>query len=164
MTSLEVESLITNILLEETIEISCDSLYKKQELLSNINKNKFEKLLEAAFWNNYFLFDSIVYQQVDGLAIGSSLSSSLANTFLAHYKQILLHYYFKNVVKKRSSPTTLADNFIKILLNTQFLQKILELTASKKKLFTVLAYLGLSSLCLITHLQTSIYSIYSNIL
>lgn len=97
MTSLEVESLITSIVLEETIKISCCSLYKNQELLSNININKFEKLLEAALWNNYFLFDSIVYQQVDGLAIGSSLSSSLANTFLAHYKQILLHDYFKNV-------------------------------------------------------------------
>ena len=66
MTSLEVESLITNILLEETIEISCDSLYKKQELLSNINKNKFEKLLEAALWNNYFCLIALFINKLMG--------------------------------------------------------------------------------------------------
>ena len=36
MDSLDVESLFTNILLEETIKICCDSLYKNQELLCNI--------------------------------------------------------------------------------------------------------------------------------
>ena len=66
MASLDVESLFTNIALEEIIRICCDSRYKNQELLSNINKNQFEKRLKAALCNNYFLFDGIVYQQVDG--------------------------------------------------------------------------------------------------
>ena len=57
MASLDVESLFTNIPLEETIKICCDSLYKNQELLRNISKNQFEKLLRAALSNNYFLFD-----------------------------------------------------------------------------------------------------------
>ena len=65
MASHDVESLFTNILLEETIKICCDSLYKNQGLLSNISKNQFEKLSRAALCNNYFLFDGIVYQQVD---------------------------------------------------------------------------------------------------
>ena len=67
MTSLDVESLFTNIPLEETIKICFDSLYKNQELLCNISKNQFEKLLRAAFSNNYFLFDGIIYQQVDAV-------------------------------------------------------------------------------------------------
>ena len=71
MTNLDVESLFANIPLEETIKICCDSLYKNQELVSNINKNQFEKLLRAALCNNYFLFDGIVYQQVDGVSMGS---------------------------------------------------------------------------------------------
>ena len=66
MASLDVESLFTNIPLEETIKICCDSLYKNQELLCNISKSQFEKLLRAALSNNYFLFDGIIYQQVDG--------------------------------------------------------------------------------------------------
>ena len=48
-----LEYLLTNIPLEGTIKICCDSLYKKQELLSNINKNQFEKLLRAAFWVSF---------------------------------------------------------------------------------------------------------------
>ena len=51
MTSLDVESLFTNIPLEETIKICCDSLYKNQELLCNIIKSQFEKLLRAALSN-----------------------------------------------------------------------------------------------------------------
>ena len=45
MASLDIESLFTNIPLEETIKTCCDSFYKNQELLSNININHFEKLL-----------------------------------------------------------------------------------------------------------------------
>ena len=37
------------------------------------------------------MFDCIVYQQVDGLAMGSPLGPSLANGFLAHYEQIWLN-------------------------------------------------------------------------
>ena len=48
MASLDFESLSTNILFEETIKICYDSLYKNQELLSNINKNQFEKPLRTA--------------------------------------------------------------------------------------------------------------------
>ena len=45
MASLDVESLFTSMPLEETRKICCDSLYKNQKLLSNISKNRFEKLL-----------------------------------------------------------------------------------------------------------------------
>ena len=88
MASLGVESLFSNIPLEETIKICSDSLYKNQELLCSISKNQFEKLLRTALSNNYFLFDGIIYQQIDGVAMGYPLGPSLANAFLAHYEQI----------------------------------------------------------------------------
>ena len=72
----------TNIPLEEAIKICCDSLYKNQELLCNISKNQFEKLLRAILSNNYFLFDGIIYEQIDGVAMGSLLGPSLINAFL----------------------------------------------------------------------------------
>ena len=90
--------------MEETIKICCASLYKNQELLSNISRNQFEKLVKAALCNNYFLFDGIVYQQVDRVAMGSSVGPSLANAFMAHYEQIWLNYFpdeFKPVYYKR---------------------------------------------------------------
>ena len=58
-----LESHFTYITLEDTIKICCNSLHRNQELLSNINKNLFEKLLRATLCNNYSLFHSIVYQQ-----------------------------------------------------------------------------------------------------
>ena len=84
MASLDVESLFINIPLKETIKICCDSPYKNQEMLCNISKNQFEKLLRAAHRNNCFLFEVTVYQQVDRVAMASPLRPSLANAFLAH--------------------------------------------------------------------------------
>ena len=90
MASFDVESLFTNILLEETIKSCCKSLYKNKELLCNISKNQFEKLVRAALSDNYFLFDGSIYQQIDGVDMGSPLGPSLANAFSAHYEQVWL--------------------------------------------------------------------------
>ena len=272
MASLDFESLSTNILFEETIKICYDSLYKNQELLSNINKNQFEKPLRTALCSNYFLFHVIVYQQVDGGSLGPPLSPSLANALLAHYEQIWLNdypdefmpvyynryvddifvlfrspshlekfneylntkhaniiltnekeiklslpfldvlisqsnkdfttkvyhkltfsgvytnfnsfiadeykhgliftfvfriflivsdfskfhkevNYLKDVLKNNYFPTTLVDKCIKMFLNKQFAHKMVEHTVSKKELFLVLPYLGMSFFRLKTRLQ-----------
>ena len=103
--NLDVEFLFfTNIPLEETIKICCDSLCKNQELLSNINKNQFKKFLRALLYNNYFLFDGIVCQQLDAIVTGSPLGPSFANAFLAYYEKIWLNGCpddFKPVYYKR---------------------------------------------------------------
>ena len=44
--------------------------------------------LIVALSNIYPVFDGIIHQQVDGVAIGSPLGPSLANVFLAYYEQI----------------------------------------------------------------------------
>ena len=66
--------------------------------------------------------------------------------------------YIKDVLKKNYFPTNLVDKCIKIFLNKQFSQKILEHTVPKKELFIVLPYLGMPSLCLRACLQKSINS------
>ena len=85
------------------IKICCDSLYENQELLCNICKNQFEKLLRGALSNNCFLFDGIIYQQIDGVVMGSPLGPSLADAFSAHYEQICVYDCpeFKPVYYKR---------------------------------------------------------------
>ena len=50
------------------------------------------------------------------------------------------------------------DKCIKIFLNKQFSQKILDHIVPKKELFIVLPYVGMPSLCLRTCLQKSINS------
>ena len=56
-----------------------------------MSKNQLEKHFRAAFSSNYFLLDCIIYQQIDGVAMGSPFDASLANVFLTHYEQIWLN-------------------------------------------------------------------------
>ena len=79
--SLDVESLFTNTRLEETINISCDSLLR----------NDFEKLLRMTLQNNFFNFDGKIYKQTDGIAMGSQLGPSVANAFLCFNEQMWLN-------------------------------------------------------------------------
>ena len=53
-------------------------------------------------------------------------------------------FYLKDVLKKNSFLTTLFDKCIKMFLNKQFTQKIVEHTVPKKEVFIVLPYLGMS--------------------
>ena len=51
MASLDVESLFTNIPLEETVGVCCDSLFSNDAKVHNINRIDFEKRLRAALQN-----------------------------------------------------------------------------------------------------------------
>ena len=64
MASLDLESLFTNILLEDTIIVSCDSLFSNNAKVNNINRINFEKLLRAALQNNFFNFERIMYNRL----------------------------------------------------------------------------------------------------
>ena len=91
MASLDVESLFTNIPLEETISVCCDSLFSNNAKVNNINRNNFGKLLRAALQNKYFNFEGKIYKQLDGVAMGSPLGPTLANAFLFFHEQIWLN-------------------------------------------------------------------------
>ena len=91
MASLGVESLFTNIPLEETINISCDSLFGNEAKINNFSRDDLEKLLRMALQNNFFNFDGKIYKQTDGVAMGSPLGPNLANAFLCFHEQIWLN-------------------------------------------------------------------------
>ena len=42
-------------------------------------------LLSLAIKDSYFIFNNIVYKQIDGVAMGSTLGPSPANGLLAHH-------------------------------------------------------------------------------
>ena len=69
MASLDVESLFTNIPLEETINIYCDTLFANEAEINNFSRNHLEKLLRTALQNNFFNFDGKIYTQTDGVAM-----------------------------------------------------------------------------------------------
>ena len=90
MGSLDVDSLFTNIPLEETIDICVNGLFNNVDTFEGFNKSELKKLLTLATKESHFLFNNTLYKQVDGVAMGSPLGPTLANAFLAfHEKQWL---------------------------------------------------------------------------
>ena len=91
MVSYDVDSLFTNIPLNETIDICIEKLYtRRRNLVKGLNKQEFRSLLELATKESLFLFDKNYYSQTDGVAMGSPLGPTLANIFLCHYEEIWL--------------------------------------------------------------------------
>ena len=86
MATLDVDSLFTNIPLEETIDICVDNLYNENENHPNIPKHDFLNLLNIATKKNLFLFNNKYYKQVDGVAMGSPLGPILGNIFRCSFE------------------------------------------------------------------------------
>ena len=80
--SLDVESLFTNIHMEETINISCNTLFANKAKINYFSRNDFDKLLRMALQNNFFNFDGKIYKQTDAVPIVSPLCPSLANFYV----------------------------------------------------------------------------------
>ena len=87
MGSLDVDSLFTNIPLEETIEICTDKLFKESETVECLSKTEFKELLSLATKDLHFIFGWILYKQIDGVAMGSLLGPTLANAFLVYHEK-----------------------------------------------------------------------------
>ena len=104
MASLDVESLFTNIPLEETINKCVNHLFYNSFYNGKLSTKDLYDLLKLATTESSFIFDNKLYKQIDGVAMGSPLGPTLANAFLCHYEKIWLNEcpsQFKPVVYKR---------------------------------------------------------------
>ena len=91
MCSFDIESLFTNIPLDETLRICMDKLFPNEDsIYENFTKHQFKRLLELATKKNSFIFNKTLYEQVDGVAMGSPCGPTLANIFLCHFEKIWL--------------------------------------------------------------------------
>ena len=87
MRSLDADFLFTNIPLEENIDICTNTLFENTEKVEGLSKIEFKALLSLATKECYFIFNGKLYKQVDGVAMGSSLGSTLANPFLVRFEK-----------------------------------------------------------------------------
>ena len=86
MASFDIQSLFTNIPLNETINICVDLVFHKKKKVKSMLKRHFKQLLTLSFKSSCFLFNDDYYKQVDGVAMGSPLGPTLANLFLVYYE------------------------------------------------------------------------------
>ena len=87
MGSLYVDSLFTNIPLEETINICTESIYDQNDSTEDLNKSEFKELLPLSTKESYFIFSEILCKQIKVLAMGSPLRTTPANDFLCFYEK-----------------------------------------------------------------------------
>ena len=91
MASFDVNSLFTNIPLDETIEICVKNLFGRKHKFKGFNKSEFRTLLQFAVKDNLILFNGKYYIQTDGVAMGSPLGPTFANIFLCYWEEIWLN-------------------------------------------------------------------------
>ena len=86
MPSLDVDSLFTNVRLDDTIKICIDQLFKSEMTVSGLKKKEMFEMLSLTSKESIILFDNKYYSQIGGVAMCSPLGPTLANIFLCYYE------------------------------------------------------------------------------
>ena len=84
--SLDVDSLFTDIPLDEAADICIDSLCNDNENTPKITKDVFRNLLNAATKEFFFMINNKLYKQIDTVAMGSPLGPALADIFICSFE------------------------------------------------------------------------------
>ena len=87
MASFGIFSLFTNVPLDETIEIIIQKLFHKSTHYLGFSHVQLRSLLCFAVKNCHFLFNGCLYEQIDGVAMGSPLGPLFANIFLSYHEK-----------------------------------------------------------------------------
>jgi len=87
MVSFDITSLYTNIPIDETIGIILDYLYNDALQRSEIKREDMKRLLEYATKETHFMFNGKLYNQKDGVSMGSPLAPLLAEIFLQNFEK-----------------------------------------------------------------------------
>ena len=112
LVSYDVTALFTNVPLDETIKILVnkaftDDWFNKTYGL-NLQQDQLARLLEIATTNQLFHFNGQLYQQTDGVAMGSPLGPLMANAFMCHLEEKLTRDGLMPRLYKRYVDDTLA--------------------------------------------------------
>lgn len=96
LVSFDVESLFTNVPLQEVIELAATKVYDSNITKPPFDKDTFKKLLQFAT-GGIFSFNNTLYKQCDGLSMGSPLAPTLSNLFMGHLETNFLNNDKKNL-------------------------------------------------------------------
>ncbi|CAF4176923.1 unnamed protein product [Rotaria sp. Silwood2] len=87
MVSFDIASLYTNVPLTETIEIILKRLYDGHAKPPAINQKDMKELLDLATKDSHFLSNGQLYDQIDGVSMGSPLAPLFAEIFLQDFEK-----------------------------------------------------------------------------
>ena len=82
MPSFDIQSLFTNIPLDEMIDVCVDVVYNNRKKVKGMLKRYCKQLLTLSVKSSFFLFNGVYYKQIDGVAMSCPLGPRLPNIFL----------------------------------------------------------------------------------
>ena len=85
MVSYDISSLFGNILLNKIIDLGICIIFGINQSM-NIPKTQLKKLFVFATSQTHVLFNNEIYDQTDGVTIGSPLGPALANLFMGYHE------------------------------------------------------------------------------
>ena len=88
MASFDIQSLFTNIPLDETINICVDLTFHKNKKVKGRLKRHFKQLFTLSVKSSCFFFNDVYHKQIDDVAIGSPFGPTLTNLFLVYYEHM----------------------------------------------------------------------------
>ena len=91
--SFDIESLFTNVPLKKTIEIILDRVYSENKISPTLSKALRKKLLLDACTKIFFSFNKKLYEQTDGVSMGSPLDLLMANVVMTKHERVLVKDY-----------------------------------------------------------------------
>ena len=80
--SLDVTSLFTNVPLQRIINVILKGVHKEGSIKTKLAKSILKKLISDSCKKTAFSFDNKIYEQIDGVSMGSSLGPVLANIIM----------------------------------------------------------------------------------
>ena len=84
--SFDVTSLFTNIPLEETVNITVDVIFENYTNVQ-FTRKELQKLFIIATSEAHFIFNNEIYDQIDGISMGSPLAPIQANLFMGYHEK-----------------------------------------------------------------------------
>jgi len=90
MCSFDVESLYTNVPVDEAINLTLDYMYKQNKLINvPFHRQQMKQFLELSIKDAPFQFHNKIFKQADGVGMGNPLSPILADLWMQKIEQKL---------------------------------------------------------------------------
>ena len=100
-----------------------DRVYQEEKIITNLQKRTLKKRLKDACHKTTFSFNNVLYEQIDGVLMGSPLGPTMANIIMTELERIIVDYLMADGVIKfymRYVDDTL------VLIKPEDIQKVLK--------------------------------------
>ena len=88
--SFDIESLFTNVPLKRSLNLVLKRVFTDGLIDTTLSKRILKKLLLDACTKTVFSFDNTLYEQIDGVSMGSCLAPVLANIVLTEFEKLVV--------------------------------------------------------------------------